>query len=370
LKILVISPVYGLSGVPLGQLRLAKCLANIGHKVDLIYGHKQYSKIEKLKNVNVIFLNKIRVLGMLFPLIKYLLFNKPDIIFSAEDHLNVIVIVASILTFSKAKISVSSRVTPHDTYKYLNVMFSKSWFLKIMFPLVNFRANVLTCVSKDMVKQYKKIFSTTKQVYAYNIVLTKEAIQKMKEKVEHKWFKNKKTQTIIASGTLAEWKCFDDLIMAASIMKKKKINFKLLIIGGGPDKLFLENMIKSKGLTKKVQILKPVLNTLKYFYNSDIFVLSSRVEGMPNVMIEAMMCGCTVVSTDCHTGPREIIGKNKYGYLSKVNNPNDLAKNIIKAMKDKVSKNKINKILIKFSENNVIRRHFSLLKVERKRWLI
>lgn len=82
------------------------------------------------------------------------------------------------------------------------------------------------------------------------------------------------------------------------------------------------------------------------------------------------MCGCTVVSTDCHTGPREIIGKNKYGYLSKVNNPNDLAKNIIKAMKDKVSKNKINKIMIKFSENNVIRRHFSLLKVERKRWLI
>jgi glycosyltransferase involved in cell wall biosynthesis len=370
LKILVISPVYGLSGVPLGQLRLSKCLANIGHEVDLIYGYKQYSKIEKLKNVNVIFFNKIRVLGMLFPLIKYLLFKKPDIIFSAEDHLNAIVIIASILTLSKAKISVSSRVTPYDTYRNLNVIFSKSWFLKKIFPLVNLRANALTCVSKDMVKQYKKIFYNTKQVYAYNIVLTNEAIEKMKEKVEHKWFKNKKTQMIVATGTLAEWKCFDDLIKAADILQKKKINFKLLIIGGGPDKLFLEKMIKSRSLSKRVQILKPVLNTLKYFYNSDIFVLSSRVEGMPNVMIEAMMCGCTVVSTDCHTGPREIIGKNKYGYLSKVNNPNDLAKNIIKAMKDKVSKNKINKILIKFSENNVIRRHFSLLKVERKRWLI
>ena len=59
MKILVISPVYGLSGVPLGQLRLSKCLANIGHKVDLIYGYKQYSKIEKIKNVNVIFLIKL-----------------------------------------------------------------------------------------------------------------------------------------------------------------------------------------------------------------------------------------------------------------------------------------------------------------------
>ena len=91
---------------------------------------------------------------------------------------------------------------------------------------------------------------------------------------------------------------------------------------------------------------------------------------MPNVMIEAMMCGCKIVSTDCHTGPKEILGKNQYGYLSKVNNPNDLAKNIIKAMKNKVSNNKINKILIKFSERNVIKRNFSLLKVERKRWLI
>ena len=52
-------------------------------------------------------------------------------------------------------------------------------------------------------------------------------------------------------------------------------------------------------------IIKPVINVLKYFKNSDIFVLSSRVEGMPNVMIEAMMCGCTIVATNCKTGPRK-----------------------------------------------------------------
>ena len=71
---------------------------------------------------------------MLFPLIRYLIKNKPDIIFSAEDHLNVIVILASLITFTRAKISVSSRVTPFDTYKNSNIFFSKSWFLKIFFP--------------------------------------------------------------------------------------------------------------------------------------------------------------------------------------------------------------------------------------------
>ena len=192
----------------------------------------------------------------------------------------------------------------------------------------------------------------------------------MREQINHKWIKNKKNQIIVAAGTLAEWKCFDDLIKAASILDKKKINFKLLIIGNGPDKNMLNNMIKSYGLSKKVQILNPVINTLKYFYNSDIFVLSSRVEGMPNVMIEALMCGCTVVSTNCNTGPKEILGNNKFGYLSKVKNPKDLSIKIIKAINKKIPTKKIQKLLEQFDEKNVIKRHFGLLKIKRKNWLI
>ena len=88
MKILVISPVYALSGVPLAQLRLAKSLSRIGHEVSLIYGCKRYSKIEKVKKLKIIFLINLEFRNV-FPLIKYLLKNKPDIIFSAEDHLNI-----------------------------------------------------------------------------------------------------------------------------------------------------------------------------------------------------------------------------------------------------------------------------------------
>ena len=370
MKILVISPVYSLSGVPLGQLRLAKSLGNIGHNVDMVYGCKKYSKIEKSKNIKIFFFNKFKVLGMFFPLVRYLIINKPDVIFSAEDHLNAIVILACILTFSKAKISVSSRVTPIDTYRNSNVIFSKAWVLKQLFPLVSRKANVMTCVSRDMIKQYKKIFDRTNQIDVYNIVKTEEAIIKMKAKVDHKWFKNKKTQLIVAAGTLAKWKGFDDLINAINILVKKKINLKLVIIGDGPEKSSLNSLIKFYKLTKKVIILKSVINTYKYFYNSEIFVLSSRVEGMPNVMIEAMMCGCTVVAADCKTGPREILGENKCGYLAKVNNPNDLSLKIMRALKKKISPNKTRKILKKFTPEEVLKKHFSLLKIKRKYWLI
>ena len=117
----------------MGQLRLANSLGNIGHKVDLIYGNKRYSKLKKDKNVRVIFFNKFRVIEMFLPLVIYLLKNKPKIIFSAEDHLNVVVTLACLITFNRAKISVSSRVTPLDTYKNSDVIFSKGWFLKSFF---------------------------------------------------------------------------------------------------------------------------------------------------------------------------------------------------------------------------------------------
>ena len=370
MKILVISPVYSLSGVPLGQLKLAESLGNIGHDVDLIYGCKKYAKIKKTKKIKIIFFNKFRVTEMFIPLFRYLLTHKPDIIFSAEDHLNLVTTLACMFTFSKAKITTSSRVTPIDTYRNSNIIFSKGWFLKKLFPIVQFKANVMTCVSKDMIGQYKKIFGKTKQVYAYNVVKNEDSISRMKIKVNNKWFKDKKCPIIVASGTLAKWKGFDDLIKAVSILDKKKINFKLSIIGDGPEKSSLNQLIRSYKLNKKVIILKPVINVLKYFYNSDIFVLSSRVEGMPNVMIEAMMCGCTIVATNCSTGPREILGKNEYGYLSKVNNPTDLSDNIMKAFKKKFSLKKTNKILKQFNTEQVIKRHFSLLKINRKKWMI
>ena len=370
MKILIISPVYSLAGVPLAQLRLAKSLGEIGHKVDLIYGCKKFNKIEKSKNIKILFFNKYRVIGMLLPLIKYLILNKPKIIFSAEDHLNVIVVLAKIISFSKAKISVSSRVTPIDTYRNSDNLFSKGWFLKKFFPLVHLKADVMTCVAKDMVKQYRKMFKYTKQVGVYNIVQDKDSIIKMREKLNHRWFDKNKSQLIVASGKLAKWKGFDILINAAKILNEKKINFKIAIIGGGPEKKSLSKLIKTNNLVSKIKIINPVTNTLKYFFNADIFVLSSRVEGMPNVMIEAMMCGCTVVATDCPTGPKEIIGNNTYGYLSKFNDPQDLSKNILKAMNKKISKDKTKKILEKFSTTQVIKKHFSLLKIKKEYWKI
>ena len=273
-------------------------------------------------------------------------------------------VIESAKSFSKSKISTSSRVTPIDTYKNSNIIFSKGWFLKLLFPLVNWKVDVMTCVSRDMIGQYRKIFGTTKQSYVYNIVKTFDVNEKMRVKNNHKWFKNQKSELIVAAGSLEKWKGFDDLIEAIDILIKKNIDLKLVIFGSGKEKYNLKKLIVSKKLTKKILILNPVLNILKFFYNSDIFVLSSKVEGMPNVMIEAMMCGCTVVANNCPTGPREILNKNKYGYLSKVNNPKNLSENILKAIKKKIKIKSTSKVLKKFTAEEVVKKHFLLLSTE------
>ena len=154
MKIFLITPLLATAGVPLAQIRFARALVKRGHNVVLIIGYisPEYN-YELPTDLNCIILNKKKVRYFLLPLIFYFKKHKPDIIFSAEDHLNNIVLLAGLISSTSAKISCSSRVTPYDTYS--NKIFSKGWILKLFTKALMVRADALTCVSEDMVLQYK-----------------------------------------------------------------------------------------------------------------------------------------------------------------------------------------------------------------------
>jgi len=317
MKICVVTPLYAIAGVPLAQLRFARALATEGHEVDLLIGRidPQY-EFPEMAGVNVLKLKRQKVRGMLVPLWKHLRTAKPNVVFSAEDHLNSIVLLAAIASGSKAKISCSSRVTPYDTYS--NVPFTKRWFLKQVMRAVMWRADALTCVSEDMVEQYRRVFRSPRHICVYNISDDRNSRLKMKELVEHEWIQGKDSPLLIAAGTLAPWKGFGDLIRAMNVLSERR-QARLIILGDGPSRPELEALITELGLADIVLLQGYVENPLKFFVNADVFVLSSHVEGLPNVLVEAMMCGCTPVSTDCPTGPREVLQNGKYGYLVPVN---------------------------------------------------
>ena len=110
----------------------------------------------------------------------------------------------------------------------------------------------------------------------------------------------------------------------------------LVFIGDGPDRSFLEERVRALGIGDKVLFLGWQSNVPAYMSRARIFVLCSRYEGWPMALLEAMACGCPAISTDCPTGPREILADGRYGLLVPLNDPAVLAGAIEKLDNDEV----------------------------------
>ena len=178
---------YSISGVPLAQVRLARALADEGHRVTLVFGYAAGKHPPPVDGVEVQLWDQPKARGLLRPLMRLLRQTKPDIVFSAEDHLNVLVLGAAMLTGSKARISGSSRVRPLDTYS--NKPLTKRWWLKQLTRWTAPRADALTCVSKDMVEQYRAIFGpAAPHRCIYNIVDDPANRARLDELVDDPWF--------------------------------------------------------------------------------------------------------------------------------------------------------------------------------------
>ncbi|MEZ5503147.1 MAG: glycosyltransferase [Halioglobus sp.] len=359
MKVCVVTPVYTIAGVPLAQVRLARALADNGCEVDLVIGHVEAGyETPVLPGVRVLTLGRRQVRGMLLPLWRYLRSVQPEVVFSAEDHLNAITLLAAIACGTQAKITGSSRVTPFDTYS--DVPFTKRWALKLLVRLVMWRADALTCVSRDMVAQYRQVFRSPPHICIYNIVGSRDSHTRMNEPLEHPWFVDKVCPVLVAAGRLAPWKGFADLLHAVQLLSRKR-QVRLVILGDGPLRPALEKLVSELGLDEVVDLPGYVENPLKYYKRADAFVLSSRVEGLPNVLVEAMLCGCTPVATDCPTGPREVLGDGKYGYLVPVADTVAMAAALQQALDSPVPAALLAEAVQPFAEGAVLKHHFEAL---------
>lgn len=141
------------------------------------------------------------------------------------------------------------------------------------------------------------------------------------EKIEKKY-----GNYILSVARMAEPKDYKTLIDAYAIFKEKmKEPINLVIIGDGPDRKKIETYIKEKNLEDTIFLLGS-LNNIEMFYKmAKIFVLSSKSEGLPTVIVEAMSFGKPVISTDAPYGPRDIIKNNQYGILISVGDSKEMA---------------------------------------------
>ena len=141
---------------------------------------------------------------------------------------------------------------------------------------------------------------------------------------------------------MTEQKDHFTLLKAMNIIRKK-INFELIIIGYGINEISIREKINELKLNKFVKLIGYRSNPYPYLRLSDIMILSSRYEGLPNVLLEAQTLKKYVISSDCPTGPKEILMNGKIGSLFKIGDYKMLASEIIKYNEKKINyKKKIN----------------------------
>ena len=157
-----------------------------------------------------------------------------------------------------------------------------------------------------------------------------EIIKKGKERFFNKFlYKNKNFFKIVSVGRFVDQKDHLTLLKAFQIIYKK-INAKLILMGQGINKGEYLQFIKNNNLQNDVLILKFNNNPYKVISNANLFVLSSQYEGLPNVLLEAMTLKKFIISTNCPTGPREILMNGKLGFLCKIGDYRNLSNLILK----------------------------------------
>ena len=215
------------------------------------------------------------------------------------------------------KIIVRSNSSPSGWYH--------NFIKKTIYKKIISLADEVIVNSLDFKKQMQRNFNI-KVKCIFNPLNKEEIIKNSKRKTNNRFFDSKKKiLKILNIGRLTEQKDQITLLKAANLMKKN-INYRLLILGSGIKKGELEKYINNNNLNKFVKIKEFIQNPYPFIKKADIFILSSKYEGLPNVLLEAATLKKIIFSTNCPTGPKEILVKGKGGFLFKIGDYRDLVK--------------------------------------------
>ncbi len=291
--------------------------------LDLVVADTDGPYLEQIPaGVRLVNLGTGRVMKAIPALARYLNEAKPVALLSHMNHANVAAILARDLAINKPKLV----IVEHNTLSSSKSNLRRSKFLPTMMRWLYPRADEIVGVSQgvatDLESQLGFEPGTVRVVY--NPVVDREVLAKAAMPVVHPWFQAGNPPVFLAVGRLSPQKDFANLIRAFAIVRQQQ-SARLLILGEGETRSELEAEIATLGIGEDVSLPGFVQNPYAYMSAATTFVLSSRWEGLPTVLIEAMACGCAVVATDCPSGPDEILASGKYGRLVPIEDSQALA---------------------------------------------
>lgn len=238
---------------------------------------------------------------------------KPDIVLSFLSYTNIVTGLSILFLKRGFKIIFSERNYPPESLRRIKFGWAKKWLMKFTYQ----KADLIlpnSNLTKVALEKYFHVRSD-KLKTIYNPIDLGKVIERSREEVAHPFFEDKNSQVIISIGRLVEQKRFDRLLRVFSYVAKQNEKVCLVVIGEGELQIVLSELAVKLNIHESVDFVGFQENPYAWISKADIFVLSSDYEGFPNVMLESMACKTPVISTDCPSGPNEIITNGENGIL-------------------------------------------------------
>ena len=305
-------------------LTLAGELHNSGAAVTLVLHQMRGQLVDQVPpGVGMFNMDRRRTRHDVLPLAAYLRRHQPDILLANVDHMNIAAILARVLSASRTKVVIAQHnpltgELASDGRKYRIVAPA----YRMLAPFVGAAVGVSDGIARQLVELGG--LSENKVVRVYNAVVGAGFEERAAMPVVHPWFCDGTAPIFVTAARLVPQKDHETLLRAMAIYRRSGSG-RLLILGTGPLREHLENLVHELQIADAVDFVGFQANPLPWFRRCDVFVLSSRSEGFGIALAEAMACGTPVISTDCEHGPAEILGHGRYGTLVPQHDPAAMA---------------------------------------------
>lgn len=340
------------------MLTLAEEFLGQGLDIDIVLGKRQGELVDEVPaKANVFDLDVSCTVERFTSLARYLRKQEPDVLLSA----------GSLSRYAVLGRLVSGTMTPLVLAVHKPLSFTGSGsrlpkgaydrFIKWTYPF----ADRIIAVSEGVADDLASAFGVPRRDIQVipNPVVGPRVFEQAKQEVHHPWFSDDSPPVLLAVGRLDKVKGYLTLIRAFAKVRDKH-PCRVVILGEGPRRPAIQQEARKLGVTDDLSMPGYVSNPFKYMARADVFVLSSKWEGLGNVLIEAMACGTPVISTDCPGGPSEVLKHGKFGRLVPVENPAALASAIKEGLNGEIQPAPLS-ILERFRRDTVADQYLDVL---------
>jgi glycosyltransferase involved in cell wall biosynthesis len=296
-------------------------------------------------------------------LVRYLREERPTVLLSAEPYLNLLALWARRLAGLSVRMVISERI--HLSSHLRDRAKRRKWRWRFIMPLLRRmypEADRIIAVSRGVADDLSNLVGLPPErvTTVYNPVVDSELAKKAEAPIDHPWFVPGAPPVIIAAGRLAEQKDIPTLLQAFAQVRAQR-QARLLLLGEGEMRRKLEALARELGVDQDVSLPGFTSNPFAFMARAAVFVLSSAYEGLPGVLIQALACGCPVVSTNCPGGAAEILENGQYGRLVPVGDPAAMAQAIISTLDASPDRGLLQKRASLFSVDRAVEQYLEVL---------